>query len=1297
MPTESFFSREVLGAATTSRRWAGLTRFTADLATLRTWDRGLSRRRRILVPVDVQAFVVGPSGEPVVGLVGTSDDPAPFAAGAPLAPGVHLHWAMPDALLRGSATADGGDLSLPKLPDRWVVVRTVNRSDERTASVTGWVINAAEQTVTKLDAWSGDPESSESVTGLSGGSLLASATYLGSTGRSALHDPLDDLTDDLSQGLLTSNRATYSVAGWWSRPADDPLHGSSWGLLSRMEALSWGLTADGEGRLLRDRDPREMRLADMSGATSDSRRVTTTTVTRYGTDRSLGGDTSPRVGVPFEGITNVFVGTASTRYAALLQGSVVGVPLAGQGGLDEAPRSERMAASVGLDVDDIAAAFAAPHLRSGAPADRLTGERLLAAFTGNLLAGLGEPDGLDDLEDREHTDTFDSAPGPPLPSARADTLREQDALPRGPFAVGRKGRSAQAGQTLSARLLPEVRRVDGGIGWSGLIDDSAVTSARERESARRTSQLSVPSTRKAGAGGKGRERIRPAPRIFRPVAPMIGLRGARPHPRHHGDGLYDDAGILRCRYPGEAVPGIEGTVEGALLVPTLGNGAVPPEVVSLVREAVLLDPWADRWLAAAASTGDDASAFRVRLAAERVRLLGDDGTYDPSGRSAVVASRRSGTQPLAGQPLHARDGTPQVRATRQARAEMNSPLLSSVASELAVFSLLRGSPPSPVALTIWRQPWVPMFLEWQVTVRGTDTLAGWELTGRDLTGRGGNLPEATITRTITGRAPISRGVGTALIAGIRRWLDSEAERDLAATSSSVLSDPDEEALATMATLLDPLEVVGASLDGVREDLLGIDYQALLTMAATDDTSEVAPRAQRDPIALFGGTLTVDAIRVVDAFGRTRDVPVAEVATTSTRELPGTPATIVLPPRLQHGARWLLRLVDPAHALSESIASAPEATVNQVTSTLMVNPVSGFLLPDHIDESLEFFDAAGQPLGEVLHDPLSGAVTWSPAPGRPLPPDAAPLDGLPQPGAQHAALLATGLVTSDVQSRAGAAAPNESTLTAFLRAVDTTLHSIDAYAGVGAPTIAGLVGRPIAVVRASVRLDAPDDVDQVEVTAAGGPDARREAFATLARELVQLRIGELSRADDATLGFFVDDDYSRFHVVDKAVASAARQVGRHRGYLGLLGTFGVPGEDPLDHPYLVTEDTLSIQIGQVRSLTILMLPAGRAHLVSGLAPRKALTLAEDWVTPALRRMSPSVRIGPVLVDPAQIRLPTVSTLAEDQVFTRRTGGLSWRDDPITSATSAALLPPMPHEVQEGWIRVAPSQPEPQEDS
>jgi len=53
------------------------------------------------------------------------------------------------------------------------------------------------------------------------------------------------------------------------------------------------------------------------------------------------------------------------------------------------------------------------------------------------------------------------------------------------------------------------------------------------------------------------------------------------------------------------------------------------------------------------------------------------------------------------------------------------------------------------------------------------------------------------------------------------------------------------------------------------------------------------------------------------------------------------------------------------------------------------------------------------------------------------------------------------------------------------------------------------------------------------------------------------------------------------------------------------------------------------------------------------------LAADWVTPGLQAMVPSVRVGPVLVDPAEIRLPKVASLGKDQLFTRRTGPLTWR--------------------------------------
>jgi hypothetical protein len=204
----------------------------------------------------------------------------------------------------------------------------------------------------------------------------------------------------------------------------------------------------------------------------------------------------------------------------------------------------------------------------------------------------------------------------------------------------------------------------------------------------------------------------------------------------------------------------------------------------------------------------------------------------------------------------------------------------------------------------------------------------------------------------------------------------------------------------------------------------------------------------------------------------------------------------------------------------------------------------------------------------------------------------------------------------------------------------------------------------------------------------------------------VRIGEVTRSDDGVLGFFVDDDYSRFHVVDKAIAGAAPEAGRSRGQLGLYGAAtGLPARTPLDHPYLAgtggnldDADTLVLHLGQPVTLTILMHPAGKAHLTSGILPRGGTALARNWVGPGLAAIAPSLRTGPVLVETdldeaAQVRLPKVSVFGKDQNFLWRDTPGTWRTDAILAATQTALLPDSPGELREGWIRVAPEAPPP----
>ncbi len=1203
-------------------------------------------------------------------LRGAADDPAPFAEGTARQPGVHLHWAMPDALLGVRHDQSTGGPSVTPLPDAWVVVRTLQPVGAGQAVATGWQVDARTAVVTPLGEYLGPasplPDGAfDPVTATTSGALWT-ASYAASAGRFGFHDPLSDL-----DGLLATvapkgfdgDQAGYTVAGWWTDAARDPLDGARGpaGLDTALAALGWRVEHDVDDDDIAEPDKRGTLLASRLGLRQPVEHPAPQVYDPGG--GKVGGllhGVALEAGYPVADADAVRLGDRLPTYHCLLHGSVLGVPV-GADPLPEAddrPAPDALSVAVGTDVDDVVAAFGAAGL--GLPPDaRRLAEDLLAAFSMGAVSRLGSADGLDEVAAREHENGFWSLPGSPLEAARADRLRVEDTLPVGPDTVGRKGR----GSGVAAEAVA-------GLAWRSTID--LVEPGRTRLSGRR--RVEEATRPPASTTAQARSVPRPAPRYVRPQPPLVALRGAHPSHRHHGDGLADGSGTLLCRYPRSAVPRWDGLVDGAVVLPSLGSGAIPPEVLTVVREAVLLNPYGSDWLAAAGAPDDSVlEPFRTRLAGEMVRLYGTEGRYD-------------GTTPLDPVPAAAAQaGDPWAHEVAREQPEYLM-----VTAALAGLSTLRGTPPSPVALTTWRQPWVPLWLEWQVTLGGSDTLRGWHLDGLDLEADTDGAAEP-LTFTLHGRSPVGQGVGEALRAAVAGWLHAENQR--AVTNGS---DPYGTAavLAELGTLDRPLDLVSASLDGIREQLLGITYVGQVLRDPAD-----RPIASRTPTVLFGGTLRLDALRLVDAFGRTLAAPDAVLdRTVSTVELevPERPRTVRLRPRFQGSARWLLRLLDADQPPGTPTDTLREAYVDQLEPEAAPNPVSGFLLPDHIDESLEAFTVAGDPVGEIGHDPIGGAVTWEPAPGRAVRADAGPLVGI---AAQDrlVAEVAAGLVRADAAARAlpPDRRPADSALVNLLRAVDTTLWTVDTFTTLGAGTVAGLVGRPIAVVRASLRLDVPDDLAEVTVPDAGdgqdGARARRARFDALADELVQVRLGTLTRSDDALLGYFVDDDYEHLHLVDKVLAANARLTGRTIGQLGLLGSATAPATTTLDHPYLVPDGVLEVRAGQTRMLTLLMLPMGMVHLTSGVLPRKEVGLADSWFTRGLKKLMPSVRVGPLLVDPAEIRLPLVTLLGDKQTFTRRTGELAWRDDPIVAATQTAYLPLQPHEVQEGWVRVTPTDP------
>jgi hypothetical protein len=1256
-------TNDQIAKASLTPGFAVLARTELSLSELASWDASLQRSPRLLVPVDVQALVVGPvahvtavSTETILPFADAGDPasttipnpPEPFGAAVNREVGVHLHWAVPDGLARGDAgtardtpVAAGNPSNFPCLPDRWVVVRLV--SGERSSK--SWVLEADRADHHDLAGWIEPgpllPDVVKGAAGrrviprdrlnaVAGGDLSWAATYDAVIDRFAFHDDLADL--DLARH--PDLELSYMVCGWWSEPALDPLHDctSVGAYQARTRWLGW-LAPEPEtlpGVALErtvERDWREQ-------ATLKSPPVSQTGQAVESGPGALAGN-AQLLNVPADLVESgakilAAEGPAMPRQA-LLHGSLFGVVLTGAPDLAPDPS----AIEVALGPTGFAALSAL--LADGKDAERASSERVLAAFASGLLSSIDAPGGLAAVDEDRHASGFRGiATGS---KARPDRVAEGDVM-----IVDRPPpvRNERPGTDLSDS--PAVRKER--ALRSKLVNEE--TRDTKESAARKRTKGNDPSPRTPRSY---RDVAVPMPRSFVPADFAFVLRGAVRSFRHGGDGRFTAAGRLACRLPGQLVTGLHGMLDGHALpegLRSLGSGAVPPEVDLLLREAVLTNPY--RWGELVDFIGES-RGLRGKQVENRVK--------------AELALRHASGK------------------SRSLKPELDD----HAADTLRRHSLQDGYDVSPVGVTCWSQAWVPLWCEWELELRMEGRSDRWVLGPIDFDATVPMPEDAPVTHTVRGRTVLTSSAARALSGQIRHWLSEEDARDLAGQSQ--ISDEREAELAAAATASEGLDVLMGTFHGIRETLLGLDpHDAARAFIDAAGLATSKPAATGAPLLLAGGGATLTRLRVVDAFGRFRDVPAArlqaaEIATSN--QHPAGAPTLSLPPRLQRPSRLAFRFVDPRTADG---GAEVEARIDQQHADQAVSPVAGWLLPDHVDEGLEFFDSSGMPLGQLIHDELTGAVMWEGAPGR-----AGPIGGPPDPGvdpgARHVTRLAAGAVQADASARNDPSAKwTESALSALLRAIDTTLWTVDPLGSIGTGAVAGLVGRPIAVVRAVLRLDVASDVDALAFADEAARAKRAQAYLDLAACGIAVRLGELTRSDDGLLAYAVDDDYRQLRLVAPEVRQKARVAGRLQGQLAVFGkgSTGDPEVRQIDHPYVNGPTDVIARSGQTLRLTLLMMPGGKVHATSGVLPRKALALARDWFHDALSRLSPSFRVGPVLVDPTTVRLPMITGLGDKQAFTRRDTPLTWKDDPIVAATQTAYLPEQPSTLREGWIRV-----------
>ncbi len=545
--------------------------------------------------------------------------------------------------------------------------------------MTGWVLEADRAVASPLPGWAEGTTASatggvaipaSSLTGTVGGSAVWSATYDAVGNRFAFHDRLEDVAAVAPDGV-DGDMASYVVAGWWKDAAADPLDSarSSDSLGELLERLRWRPMSDwGDNRYAQQQLAVQQDLRQALGLVSQD---------RYGAPRppEPGGLNSPApqalalkpaaAFVPQDTVltaksavigVSAFAADSPIRYTAkpwhlrssLVHGVVHGVPVRGDVTHDRRPDPKDTAVALGQHNDDVLAALGA--LPGTTPTERRDAERLLEAFTFQKLSELGAPDGVAALEETEHAAAFASVPSGEIAATDRFLQRVQAGRASG-LDLGTRLR-ADVGVKLSGLLHPAGPGPRSGLAEASLtigfakktdLEILAVSQVFDRMHSKVGDVLSSVTPRDVP---------RPAPRFTFPTDPLVGIRGAGRSLRHGGDGRGSADDKLTCRWPRHVVTDVQGLLSGAALVPSLSSGSLPDEVLLLVREAVLLDPYHDVWLTRASTPVTSGvlspAAVFTRLHAETLMRYGTDGSYDGTvGAFRTAEAPRSGRRAAA--------------------------------------------------------------------------------------------------------------------------------------------------------------------------------------------------------------------------------------------------------------------------------------------------------------------------------------------------------------------------------------------------------------------------------------------------------------------------------------------------------------------------------------------------------------------------------------------------------------------------------------------------------------------------
>ncbi|WP_052441578.1 hypothetical protein, partial [Streptacidiphilus anmyonensis] len=542
-----------------------------------------------------------------------------------------------------------------------------------------------------------------------------------------------------------------------------------------------------------------------------------------------------------------------------------------------------------------------------------------------------------------------------------------------------------------------------------------------------------------------------------------------------------------------------------------------------------------------------------------------------------------------------------------------------------------GSLPA-LNLTGWQQPWSPMFLEWSGTYTSVPFAAGdapsWTFDGLDyrLAATASSVPSEQ--RVIGGISLLSPHAGNVFgsrldafvrqygtdteLAQIDQWIASVyGWRFLAQELTGfqqLLSLRDSRAFRrpTDTDQLSGYPVAGLTGYGDGSGGGGVVPSALTLPPASQGQVNTVPFFPNGPALPFhgarqGGFYFTD-FQLYDKFGRTlyviqsgqssglfdyADFPVRiDPALAPERALvPKVDSVLQLPPRLLQYARLDVRLLD---ATDDTLVYEQDP---------QVMPISGWVLPNHLDNSILVFAPDGTALGEFrLYAQADGGKLgqWTPPPH-----SGVTLDDV----GRLAPHLRDMLSSPQLATEAG--------FQAFLASIDQTLWTTDPLGNRADANLSVLIGRPLALLRTRLQFQLDGD----PITDTGWAATFTQPTPDLLSYRLSVRLGDQATRQDGVIGYFSGSNYDVFNSTVAAPAEPAQD------YVRVIGPVG----STAGGNYL--QLTFAPQTYQY--VTVLADPRAAIHAYTGILPVKQFDIPQQFVDGALSAMEVNFNLGPLL--------------------------------------------------------------------